>query len=209
MTISRSYIKLDREFVINVQIEITNNLISEALCSFFRREVKEHRLVGKQEIAQGVLPDVIVTDFKSLNSKAPVANRDAKTVLIDTGLRQEEIIVALVSFKINSVLSKKTDVRLLRKALDVICKGEVWLDNDIMKVFLDNVELVTRSGKINSVTDREKEIIKYVSQGLKNKEIAEELCLSEQTVKAHLNRIFRKYNVSRRSQLVGLLKTLT
>jgi DNA-binding CsgD family transcriptional regulator len=50
----------------------------------------------------------------------------------------------------------------------------------------------------------EKEIASLICQGYRNKEIAQRLNISEQTVKAHLNRIFRKFNVSNRSQLITL-----
>jgi len=60
-------------------------------------------------------------------------------------------------------------------------------------------------GRMDGVTDREKEIIDYVCQGFTNKEIATRLTLSEHTIKAHLNRIFRKFNASSRSKLITLV----
>ncbi|HEX9024402.1 MAG TPA: LuxR C-terminal-related transcriptional regulator, partial [Geobacteraceae bacterium] len=56
----------------------------------------------------------------------------------------------------------------------------------------------------DTISKKEREIIVLISQGLRNREIADKLCISEQTVKAHLSRIFRKTNVTSRSQLVPL-----
>jgi DNA-binding CsgD family transcriptional regulator len=64
---------------------------------------------------------------------------------------------------------------------------------------------VSKAGKINGITGREKEIIEYVCQGYTNKEIASKLILSEHTVKAHLNRIFKKFNATSRSKLITLV----
>jgi len=53
-----------------------------------------------------------------------------------------------------------------------------------------------------SLSRKEREIVLLVAEGQRNREIAGRLCISEQTVKAHLSRIFKKANVSNRSQLV-------
>ena len=59
-------------------------------------------------------------------------------------------------------------------------------------------------GKISGTTGREKEIIEHVCRGLSNKQIAQRLALSENTVKAHLNTIFRKFNITSRLKLMSL-----
>ncbi|MFZ6016694.1 MAG: LuxR C-terminal-related transcriptional regulator [Nitrospirota bacterium] len=56
--------------------------------------------------------------------------------------------------------------------MKVISEGEIWIDNSIIKAFLHSAGLISKTGKINSITGREKEIIEYISQGYRNKEIA-------------------------------------
>ncbi len=119
-------------------------------------------------------------------------------------MRREDIITTFVSYKIHGVLLARTDLHLFKKALKVVSKGEIWIDNDTIKAFLHNKGVLSVQGEIKGVAEKEKEIIRYVTQGLTNKEIASRLSVSEQTVKAHLNRIFRKLNVSNRSQLAVL-----
>jgi LuxR family maltose regulon positive regulatory protein len=60
--------------------------------------------------------------------------------------------------------------------------------------------------QVTGLTDREREVANLVAQGLHNREIAERLCISEETVKSHVRTIFNKMNIDRRSQLVELLK---
>ena len=55
-----------------------------------------------------------------------------------------------------------------------------------------------------SLTPKEKNIIYLVCEGLSNKEIADKLNISEQTVKAHLHKIFKKFNISSRTQLITI-----
>ncbi len=70
--------------------------------------------------------------------------------------------------------------------------------------------MLERTGKIDlvaadavSLTPREREIARLVMQGLRNKEIASELCLCEGTVKIHLHRIFQKLGIKRRTALLA------
>lgn len=60
----------------------------------------------------------------------------------------------------------------------------------------------TQTNKINSLTKREKDVLLLVTQGESNKSIADKLVLSEVTVKSHLNSIFKKLNVTNRTQAV-------
>jgi len=187
----------------NILISLSNNLICEALCDLLKKEENENKIIvaNDKNNADNFSPDVILVDLNNINQKLFSRYPAAKIILIDTGIKQEDIIATLVSYKIHGVLSPGTDLHLFRKALKAVSKGEIWIDNDTIKTFLHNTG---RTGKINSITEREKEIIGYVAQGYRNKEIASRLFVSEQTVKAHLNRIFRKLNVSNRSQLVAL-----
>ena len=61
---------------------------------------------------------------------------------------------------------------------------------------------ISQKGKISHITSREQEIIDCICQGLSNNEIARRLTLSSNTVKTHLNTIFRKFNVTKRSKLM-------
>ena len=53
-----------------------------------------------------------------------------------------------------------------------------------------------------NLTPREKEVLGFLTKGITNKEIANSLFISEKTVKAHLNSIFKKLNVTRRLQAI-------
>ncbi len=188
----------------NILISLSNRLMSEALHEFFKKEQEGYQILvaDKGNTAVNFRPDVILVDFNSINQKLFSHYPETKVILIDTGLKQEDIIATLLSYKIRGVLSTHADIRLVKKALKVITEGEIWIDNSTVKEFLLNAGLISKTGKINGFTEREKEIIREVCQGHRNKEIASRLFISEQTVKAHLNRIFRKFDVSNRSQII-------
>ena len=86
--------------------------------------------------------------------------------------------------------------------------GEIWLDSHttaaVMRQFAapSRVGGAERKGRERSpLSQREREIVALVAQGFKNKEIAEKIFISEQTVKNHLHNIFDKLGVSDRLEL--------
>ena len=105
------------------------------------------------------------------------------------------------------------DVRGLREfaramravsALTAINEGQIWIDNGSVKALFHDARDISQEGNINHITGRQQEIIECVCQGLSNNEIARKLTLSPHTVKAHLNTIFKKCNVTSRSKLMTL-----
>lgn len=188
----------------NVLINLSNYLFSEALKELLIKELDGDNKIVARDSLEGFKPTIILTDLNNINQKLFCRYPEAKVILLDTGLEQEDIVTVLLSYKMHGVLSVLADIHLLRKALKVVSEGEIWIDNGTIKAFLHNAGLLSKTGKINGITEKEKEIIRYVSRGYRNKEIASKLSVSEQTVKVHLSRLFRKLNVSSRSQLIAL-----
>ena len=72
------------------------------------------------------------------------------------------------------------------------------------KIPAQNNVTINKNNQFNSLTRREKDVLLLVTQGENNKSIADKLVLSEVTVKTHLSSIFKKLNVTNRTQLVLL-----
>ncbi len=189
----------------NILFGLSSQLISDALCNLLNKEEGYNILVANDgSTHDNIMPDVILVDSNNINQELFSQHPDSKVILIDTGIKQEDIIAIMLSYKIYGIFSANTNIRLFKKALEVVCAGQIWMDNNILLTFLHNNGLISKTGKVYGITEKERVVIEHVCQGHTNKEIASELFLSEQTVKAHLNRIFRKVNVSSRSQLVAL-----
>lgn len=188
-----------------ILINMSSCLISEALCDLFKKELNGYQILvaNDKNDVYNFKPDIVFVDLNTVNHKLFSKYPDAKIILIDTGLKQTDVIATLCLYKLHGVLSANTDYRLIKKAIKVVSEGELWLDNSILKAFFHNAGMVSKTGKLNGITEREKSVIKLVCEGRRNKDIASRLSLSEQTVKAHLNRIYRKFNISNRSQLVA------
>ncbi|MRR55363.1 MAG: response regulator transcription factor [Deltaproteobacteria bacterium] len=190
----------------NILINLGSSLLGEALKEALGREQEDYQLRTIADFSQRktFCPDFIIADCHSLRKGMPLAEPAVKVILLDYGLGEDEITSLLLTHKIDGVLSTHSDLSHFKKAVQAINDGQVWLDNRKVKALIQHAESMRSTGQDLSLSKKEREIVILISQGLMNREIADKLCISEQTVKTHISRIFRKVNVSRRSQLVPL-----
>ncbi|MFA5516229.1 MAG: response regulator transcription factor [Desulfuromonadales bacterium] len=88
------------------------------------------------------------------------------------------------------------DLAMLNKAIDSVQRGELWIDRKTLR------DSFLHKGRDEiSLTRREQEILRCLGSGFSNKEIAEKLCITEQTVKSHCNHLYKKFGVKNRLQL--------
>ena len=189
---------------IRVLIYLKSKLISEALRFLLTEKPERFECTTCLKVRQEFPPQKIILDVHTLSERIHDRWPAAKIVLIDTGLAEEEIISCFTSHRLYGIIATDSTSEHFYKALETIHNGEVWIDNRKMKALLHNLEAIHRAGTREHLSRKEKEIVLLVSQGLRNKDIADRMCISDQTVKAHISRIFRKYNISTRAQLVPL-----
>src|SRR5208283_1421917 len=148
-----------------ILIHIGNTLICEAIKQLLTKNGYGDVTVYGQHNSNGFVPEVVLTDISTISEKLIDGYPDAKILLMDTGVDKERIITTLLSYKIHGILSADTEFHLLKKALLVVSQGQVWIDNSTVKTFLHESGIISKAGKINGITSREKEIIEYVCQG--------------------------------------------
>ena len=187
-----------------ILIHLTSTLLGRALQELLEREPEGYQALAVSDVRKfdGFRPDFIVVDRCTVHGSLQIQEPDTKIVLLDFCLSDEEITSLLLSCKIDCVLAATSDLPLFKKALNKVMAGQIWIDNNRIKAIVRQGEHAKTSAQDVSFSKKEREIIIHVSQGLTNKAIADKIHISEQTVKTHLSRIFRKTNISRRSQLV-------
>jgi DNA-binding NarL/FixJ family response regulator len=192
---------------VNVLIVLKNRIIGEALTKYLEQEegTRHFFMDGAGNCAAGYNIEVIVADHMSITRELLMRWPEAKVILLDTGLPQEEVITLLLMYNLRGIISPDEDVTLLRKALKLVHEGQIWIGNNNLKALLSKVGTNSNNRTMDSISKREHDILELITEGKKNKQIAAQLFVSEQTVKAHLSRIFKKFNVSSRTQLVSLL----
>lgn len=168
------------------------------------------------ELAAREKPDVILLDL-SLGGEDSLSFlpelREAASnarVLILTGTSDPEPHRRAIRLGAMGVVLKGQSPEVLIKAIQKVYAGEVWIDRATMGNLLqemtqknsDHNGFGSDQEKINSLTDREHQVIALIAEGLKNKQIGARLFISETTVTHHLSSIFSKLEVSDRLELV-------
>jgi DNA-binding NarL/FixJ family response regulator len=151
---------------------------------------------------EAVMPDVVLVDFTTLfNGFGDLDAGANRFILVDTSCGEDNIISAVLTKGLKGVLVAGSTPLLLRKAIREVAGGEIWLDKIDVKNLLTGLHALKKSSR-PALSAREWEVVGLVGQGYRNREIAEKLCISEPTVKTHLQRIFQKLDIQNRPQLI-------
>ncbi len=166
------------------------------------------------DVITDLQPDIVILDIylpevsgleviNSINQKSP----DTRALMI-THAKDEHAIIKAIRAGAKGYLSKNTNVSDIIKAIQVVHQGEFWVQRKLVTRFI-NGDFVSDVGagdrqqsKLDSLTPREQDVLRSLIKGSTNKEIANELFISEKTVKSHLNQVFKKLNVSRRLEAI-------
>lgn len=170
-------------------------------------------------------PDVLLLDIKmprvdgltvlrSIQTRVP----RTKVILFTTADNKDEFVEAM-KLGCSGILLKETPTTLIEKSIQRVHAGEIWLDSSttaaVIRHFSSPKDFPAAhitapppsagNGKSTreraQLSQREREIIVLIAQGYKNKEIAEKMFITEQTVKNHLHNVFDKLGVSDRLEL--------
>ena len=123
-------------------------------------------------------------------------------VLILTIHNEVEYLMKAADIGVDGYILKDSDSSVLKRAIISILQGETYIQPELRAVLKKRMN--ERQASLNSLdenlTMREIEVLKLLAEGLFNKEIAYTLNISEKTVKNHISNIFKKINVSDRTQ---------
>ena len=122
-------------------------------------------------------------------------------VIVLTIHNEIEYLVKALEIGCDGFILKDSDFDTLKKAIFSVYSGETYIEPSLMPLL--NSSLAERDvlkEKVSDLTRREMEVLKMISSGAFNKEIALTLNISERTVKNHVSNIFKKIGVSDRTQ---------
>lgn len=150
-------------------------------------------------------PDVVVLDINMPKMDGISVLREIKDkklsskIIILTFYREIDIIQNVVDLGASGYILKEADSSLLIKAINIVTTGERYIQPSIASMLRQH-KVLNQQKPTDNLTKREMEIIKLLVAGMYNKEIADKLNISEKTVKNHISSIFKKINVSDRTQ---------
>ena len=123
-----------------------------------------------------------------------------KVLVVTAGVEKEQA-AELVRNGISGIFMKHDSAALLIEGIRDVLAGKVWFDQELLREAMGGVGSRDES-QTERFTERERQVLSYVFEGLVNKEIAERIGVSESSVKATLQQLFSKTGVRTRGQLV-------
>jgi DNA-binding NarL/FixJ family response regulator len=165
------------------------------------------RLIESADVAiiSSTLKDGALSGFTLLRRLLKNSPNIHCVMLLDQGDR--DLVIEAFRSGAVGVCERSQSYEMLCKCVHSVQRGQVWANSQQLRYLLDALS----SGMPGRVTDsrgqvlltrREDEIVALVTEGLKNREIAETLKISEHTVKNHLFRIFERLGISSRAELI-------
>lgn len=122
-------------------------------------------------------------------------------VLLTAGINDQNAREAM-ELGVNGLVIKASAPRDLKICLDEVMQGRRWFDQEVMQRAMQLARGVAPRDPFEVLSPRERGIASLVQRGLKNKDIADELGLTEGTVKVHLHNVFRKLDLRGRTDLI-------
>jgi two-component system response regulator NreC len=156
-------------------------------------------------------PDVVIMDVAMPGMSGIEATRRIKQVAPDVAVlaltmyEDEQYFFEMLDAGASGYIPKRAAPDDLVSAIRVVSQGNVFLYPTLAKLLVK--DFVARSeseteGKVDILTDREREVLTYIAEGYTNREIANALVISHKTVDRHRENIMRKLNLHSRVELV-------
>jgi two-component system nitrate/nitrite response regulator NarL len=175
-------------------------------------------VAGDRENALAIVesqnPDIILLKLntqKNMGSdiiqKLQGKSNHSRIILLSRQDEAETNVSALVYGALGIVFTTDPP-EILVKAIKKVNVGEVWIERSLMANVLNGLtnnhgrETDPEMEKISELTDRERDVVLLIGRGLRNKQIAKQLHLSETTIRHHLTSIYSKLGVTNRLELL-------
>lgn len=158
-------------------------------------------------------PDIVVMDIRMRRMDGATATRllrerdDAPPVLVLTTFDDDETVAAALGAGAAGFILKDAPGEELIRATRIVAQGGAWLDPQITGRVLETFRRVSGratpdTGKVDLLTERERDVLREVAMGATNGEIAAALYISEATVKTHLGNVLSKLDLRDRAAAI-------
>ncbi len=173
-------------------------------------EVVAEATTGVEAVARTreLVPDIVLMDLKMPALDGVAATREIKAlnpevrVIALTAFDDDQLILAALQAGAAGYLLKEIDAEGLVNAIRAAARGETPLAPQVTQKLVETVRQphADENTKLASLSEREREILALLAQGLTNREIAARLAISDKTVKFHVSNILEKLQLSDRTQ---------
>jgi two-component system, NarL family, response regulator LiaR len=199
---------------INILLVDDHEVVRQGLCAYLDAQ-PDFRVIGEAssgeeavEAASEYLPDVMLMDLVMSGIGGVEATRRVKDItprtqiVVLTSYHQDEFIFPALQAGAISYVLKDVDMEDLANAIRKAARGEAVLHPRVAERVIQEIN-GAKGGVFNpftELTNREMEVLRLIARGMSNSNIAEELFISENTVKGHVSNILSKLQLADRTQ---------
>ncbi len=157
-------------------------------------------------LRDGVVADLVILDIRLPDESGIDIARHLKNekselkILIHSAENSNELIKQIITLKVGGFVSKGTNPKELRRAMESVLDGVKYFGKDIAKL-MHNVKIAKSEVCETVFTNRELDILRLAAQGLYSKEIGEKLGMNPKTVNVHKSNIFKKLGINNSVEL--------
>ena len=169
--------------------------------------LKAMKTLSKKNDFDIVLLDVMMPNMNGWDVLKEIReNENTKMlpIIMTTAISEEQKIVKGLKMGADDYIVKPFVLSTLLARIEAVIRRSTWNKNDSSQIDIKKVKSVN-----NDITPKESVVLELLTKGLNNKEIADELNITEVTVKTHLRNIYKKFNVNSRTQLVLMAMQLS
>jgi len=155
---------------------------------------------------QVLLLDINMPKLNGIGVTKALKNKgiDSKIIIL-TIYDDREYLLELIKLGISGYILKDIEPNGLIEAVRSASSGETYIQPNLTRALVDEYNRLTQpvsgQGTRKNLTVREKEVVKYIAEGMSNGEISHKLGISDKTVKNHVSSILRKLNLMDRTQV--------
>ena len=177
--------------------------------------VKEFSKISETaNIAGEPKPNLILVDLPDKGEKSEffsflLQSADQTPIVVLTGSDDTQIYQKCLKSGISGLVRKDKTSAILFKAIEKVHEGEFWFDRHLMgqtvKELVSEKQMLREYLKtvpFKGLTERENQVVNLICKGMKNRDIAEKLFITETTVRHHLTSVFEKFSLTNRLELV-------
>ena len=163
-----------------------------------------HQMVKQQK------PDILLIDWELLKGQVDVLRElatefPASRIVVFSPSQPPPILRTLLEAGASGCLSLNLSSEELMESLNIIARGDIIVSRGIAEQLVQGMTESDDQGELfNSLSERQREIISLIVDGLTNREIASTLIITENTVKVHLRNILDKLDLRNRQQLAAV-----
>jgi DNA-binding NarL/FixJ family response regulator len=200
---------------IKILIVDDHPVVREGIGAMLKRE-PDFKIIG--EASNGVeavdralelMPDIVLMDLRMPEmdgveaiERIKAQRPDIKFIILTT-YSDDEYIFKGIAAGARAYLLKDAPREELFKAIRAVSRGESLIQPVVASKVLDKLaELSRKTPAMDTLSDREIEVLQLMAKGVSNKDIADQLSITQSTVKTHITSIFQKLNVTTRTEAV-------